>query len=90
MKSTRSRRDGAESRPDGISFRVDRCGRWCFRRLCHRRTNCGVVLDQATLLRLPEKVSTDRGGQPGDRETWRSSRAGSVVVTGKGTSAPPT
>jgi Flp pilus assembly secretin CpaC len=81
MKSTTGRRDGAKSARTVFLF----C--WIVAIVALPRlvfaNELGIVLDQATLLKLPEKVSTIVIGNPAIADVAVQS-GGLVVVTGKG------
>lgn len=81
MKSTTSRRDGATAARVAFLFSLI-VGALVLPRPVFAQ-ELGVVLDQATLLRLPEKVSTIVVGNPAIADVAVQS-GGLVVVTGKG------
>jgi Flp pilus assembly secretin CpaC len=81
MKSTTGRRDGAKAARTVFLFA------WILATVALPRlvsaNELGIVLDQATLLKLPEKVSTIVVGNPAIADVAVQS-GGLVVVTGKG------
>jgi Flp pilus assembly secretin CpaC len=81
MKSTMGRRDGARAARVAFFFAL-LVAAVALPRVAPA-SELGIVLDQATLLRLPEKVSTIVVGNPAIADVAVQS-GGLVVVTGKG------
>jgi len=83
MKSMMGRRDGAKVARMALLFSWAVFAGIVAPPSLARATELGIVLDQATLLRLPEKVSTIVVGNPTIADVAVQS-GGLVVVTGKG------